>query len=222
MQRRDQRFEVGALEKLHLVEQEHDTALDVRGDRADLDQQLTQIARQIAAVSSAQLRFDIEREVDASTGAEGEGLQDPERAPNAILQRLHPRQFQERRPAERCNQLREPRVVRCLGASRHPAIGDRDVLECLQQHRLTDPAEPGDEQALLRVADPDPPQHRGVLVDLPRPAGQCPRDRSRTGRVRTSDGIHDRCIPDSGTNSERRYKALRALYRQPPQAPVAA
>ena len=154
MQRHDERLEVGGSQELDLVEKEDDAHPVLGRGVADRDEQVTQVLGQSAAVGRAGQRVDVEARGHAAVGTEGE------------RERLEDGRGSERplRPARLGRELQQgaAHLGRHLGGEggvlfdfpldRRPVARLGLVAEHVEQHRLTDAAQPGDDLRLCRVA----------------------------------------------------------------------
>ena len=90
--------------------------------------------------------------------------------------------------------------VTSVNAVNQPAV-DRDALERVEQHRLADAAQAGDQQALLRPAGREAAEQQRELLELGIAPGQGGRRRSGAGSVGVSQRVDRLFIADRSIKS---------------------
>jgi hypothetical protein len=189
VQRGDQGFEFGAVEELHLVEQEDDAGLVLGRRFAEGDEEVGEVVAEVAGVGAAEHGLDVDADLEPFWRAQRERLEDRGGAAGAFLHPLG-RADREQRPAcEPGDQRPELGLVGdlALGGAEARLFGDR--LEGVQEHGLADAAQAGDEHALLRPPELEAGEQDAEGLDLLVAAGQRGRARPGPGRVGVADRV---------------------------------
>ena len=172
--------EVGALQILHLVDEQRDPDLELGGRLTDVDEQLGQVGLQVAGVGAAAFGLDVDADGEAPVRrrAQREGLEHAQRAFEAVPP-LSPAVRRAHRLIQRLRgESAERRVASRFDLRDDPAAALGHPAELVDQHRLADAAEAGEDQAAL--GEPRPRRSirtSNARTSSSRPAssgGRCP------------------------------------------------
>jgi len=185
-------LQVGAGGFLQLVDQQQGADPELQRGVTDHLQEGGEVLAEPAAVGDAVLRLDLGAEGDAvESQLQREGLQHRERALE-----FGPAQMPARGRAHRLGQLgREDLPQRHRRGRLHlrhdPLAGVRLTHQLVEQHRLADPAEPGDDPTPVTLAVLlSAAQHHVEVSEDAFSAGEDGRTATGTGSERVQDRIH--------------------------------
>ena len=148
---------------MELVDREQDPRCVIAGHPADLDEQTRQIGAELTGIGRPEDRVDVDAQLGPVGDPQGERLQDSERTAYGLAD-----------PALGIHAEQDPAEGRRDGRGQVPVLGDLDVfvevtppvgqlLEFVQEHRLADAAQTGEELALA-IGPPEEPLERDVHV----------------------------------------------------------
>ncbi len=164
------------------------------GCLGDGDEQVGQIALQIAAVRHALLGVDVEADFQLAHGdldPAHERLEHGQSALGLVPGASHSIQF-EKQLAERGDQQgRERLVLVCLNEHGTIVRGRGEPLDLVEQHCLADAPQPGEEDAFFRAPLLHPAQEDPSLLEDSLAADQLGRRGAGAGGERILDGVHE-------------------------------
>ena len=172
-----------------------DPLADVRGQPADVGEQLDEVDLDVAGVGAAAHggRVDAGAPLLAQLGAAaglalGEGPDHPQHVVDVVglrVAELADRLVQgaRQRPAQ-------PLVGPRLELAGPPPLADRGRAQRVEQHGLADPAQPGQHQAALGAAGGDPLEDDVEGAQLLVAAGELGRALAGAGGIGVPDGVH--------------------------------
>jgi len=190
--RRDQALELWISEDLQLVQQEEHPRVGLCGKRPNLCEELTEVLLELAAVSKASLRLPLKAQAHLALGADRrrERSQRPACTAQRATDRASPFVGSEGGPHEPGDDDPEVAPATPLVAKRLPSRGLGARCELGEEHRLADPAQPVDDQALLAATARETPEQIREPLGLTLAPHQGGRQRAGARRVRVLKRIH--------------------------------
>ena len=199
--RRAERRDVVGAEVLHLVDEDGDAALHVRGQRRDLGEQLDEVDLDVAGVGAAGADGDVDAGLPAvaqlralGRRAQGERLEDAQHLVDAVGLGVAHGEVADRAVQRGGERAAEVGLRPRLDLARPPARADGHRAQLAEQHRLADAAQPGEHEAALGATAGHALEHDLERVELAVAACELGRSLPGAGGEGVAHGIHDRTV----------------------------
>src|SRR6266508_2617361 len=157
--------------------------------RAACSPEIGEVVAEVAGIRPAKHRLHVDADLQPLRCAQRERLEDGGGAAGALLHPLRRADREQRAAREPGNQRPELGLVRDLALGGAEALLLRDRLEGVQQYGLADPAQAGDQHALLRPPELEAGEQDAEGLDLLVAAGQGRRPGSGAGCIRVADRV---------------------------------
>ena len=220
---RAERRDVVGPEVLHLVDEDAHALADVGGQPAHVGEQLDEVDLDVAGVGASAGGGHVDAGAppvpELGVGARlalGEGPQHPEHLVDLVL--LGVAQLADRLVQRAGQRAPQPLVGARLELAGAPAAAYGRRAQRVEQHRLADPAQPGQHQRALGAPARDPLEHDVEGAQLLVAPGQLGRALAGAGGVGVAHGVHDRTVSASLAESDNRL-ASRIVARLSRRAP---
>ena len=193
MHRHDERAEFFLVKILELVNQQRDGNLSLLGGFRHRDKQIGQVTFQIAAVRRAFFRVNVQANLHVAQrhfDAVHETLEHGQSAFSLVTRARHAIQLKEQLAQRRHKQGRQRFVL--MGFHHHRAIAglESEPVNFIEQHRLADTAQPGEQNTFLGSPCLNATKEDARLFEDSRTTNQLGRGRTCAGGERIFDGVH--------------------------------
>ncbi len=193
---RAQRGDVGGPQILHLVDEDGDAHAHVACQCGGVEQQFHEVDLDVAGVGAAGLRRDVDAGLPpfphalVGRGAQSEGLEDAEELVDAFGISMRGRDSTDRHVQRRRQRSTQFLVRPSLDLAGAPSAGDGRRSELVEQYRLPDASQPGENDAAFRSAAGDAFEHDVEGVELLLSTCELGWALAGAGSVGVTHGVH--------------------------------